>query len=145
MSKVDPVGFIPKGWGHEVIVANSEKYCGKILFIAKGRKFSLHYHPVKEEHFYVISGKAILQEGISEKADTDPDSFFQYPIPDVLIRGIPSGIVPIALKESELNPGDIVWMRPNTLHRIIALQDTYIAEFSTQHFEEDSIRVEKGD
>jgi len=30
-------------------------------------------------------------------------------------------------------------------HRMEALEDTVMFEFSTEHFDEDSIRIEKGD
>ena len=30
---------VPKGWGHEVIIANNELYCGKLLVFKKGANF----------------------------------------------------------------------------------------------------------
>ena len=32
----EPVKRVPKGWGHELWIANCEKYCGKLLYIKKG-------------------------------------------------------------------------------------------------------------
>ena len=52
----DPTGFVPKGWGFEKWIANSEKYCGKLLFIAKGKQCSWHYHRQKDEVFFIQSG-----------------------------------------------------------------------------------------
>ncbi|MCK5138485.1 MAG: cupin domain-containing protein [Thermodesulfovibrionia bacterium] len=55
---------VTKVWGHEVWVVNAEQagYCGKILFVrgtwsSSGR---YHYHLLKDETFYVISGVLIL-------------------------------------------------------------------------------------
>ena len=52
---------IEKAWGYELILANTEKYCGKILHINKGWKCSLHYHKIKDETFYVLSGEVIIE------------------------------------------------------------------------------------
>ena len=52
----EPVKFVSKGWGYEKWIVNCEKYCGKLLFIAKGKKCSWHYHRKKDEVFYVQSG-----------------------------------------------------------------------------------------
>lgn len=45
--------FVEKSWGHEDWIANSPLYCGKDLFIKKGKWLSLHYHKLKTETFYV--------------------------------------------------------------------------------------------
>ena len=34
----EPVKYVPKGWGYEKWIANCEKYCGKLLFIVKGKQ-----------------------------------------------------------------------------------------------------------
>jgi len=47
---------VPKGWGEELIITNNEKYCGKILRFKKGFMFSMHYHMIKDETWYVNSG-----------------------------------------------------------------------------------------
>jgi hypothetical protein len=41
--------FVDKGWGNEIIFANNEKYCGKLLNFSAGKKFSMHYHLLKDE------------------------------------------------------------------------------------------------
>ena len=51
--------FVPKGWGFEKWFHNSDKYCGKLLYFVKG-KCSWHYHKIKDEVFYVQSGKIIV-------------------------------------------------------------------------------------
>ena len=37
MQASDPIKFVSKGWGYEKWIANSPSYCGKLLFIAKGK------------------------------------------------------------------------------------------------------------
>ncbi len=40
---------IIKGWGYEIWITNNEKYCGKLLCFEEGKKFSMHYHMIKDE------------------------------------------------------------------------------------------------
>jgi len=55
-------GKVKKGWGHELIWATNEKYCGKIMVFEKiGAKFSMHFHKEKEETWFVNSGKFLLK------------------------------------------------------------------------------------
>ena len=49
--------FVPKGWGYEDWLVNKDEYCGKLLFIKKNKKFSWHYHKLKDETFYIHTGK----------------------------------------------------------------------------------------
>jgi len=44
-----------------------------------------------------------------------------------------------------LNKGDKFHVYRGLRHQMIALEDTELFEFSTQHFDEDSYRVIKGD
>jgi len=44
---------VPKGWGEEIIICNHELYCGKLLRFKQGAKFSMHYHMIKDETWYV--------------------------------------------------------------------------------------------
>ena len=60
------IKFVPKGWGFEKWIVNCEQYCGKLLYIAKGRKCSWHYHNKKDEDFYVQSGKIKIKYGWSD-------------------------------------------------------------------------------
>jgi mannose-6-phosphate isomerase-like protein (cupin superfamily) len=80
--------YVPKGWGYEDWLVNKKEYCGKLLFFKKGKRCSWHYHELKDETFYVHSGR---------------------------------------------------------LRVVFGLTDVEMFEFSTQHFDEDSIRIEKGD
>jgi mannose-6-phosphate isomerase-like protein (cupin superfamily) len=48
---------VPKGWGEELIIENNNKYCGKLLIFKAGCKFSMHYHMIKDETWYVDKGE----------------------------------------------------------------------------------------
>jgi hypothetical protein len=46
----------------------------------------------------------------------------------------------------ELGEGEAILLRPGDVHRFTGLADeTWIFEFSTQHFDTDSHRIQKGD
>jgi mannose-6-phosphate isomerase-like protein (cupin superfamily) len=54
---------VDKTWGYEVWLENNELYCGKILHCFKDKWSSqgkYHYHKIKDETFYVLKGKVIL-------------------------------------------------------------------------------------
>ena len=112
-----PYKFVPKGWGYEKWFCNNEKFCGKLLFLAAGKKLSIHFHKLKWEFFYIHKGKVIIYHG-NEK--------------DSLTKEI-------------LKQGDVFEVPIGLIHRLEAIEDSEVFEFSTQHFDEDSIRIEKGD
>jgi mannose-6-phosphate isomerase-like protein (cupin superfamily) len=109
---------VPKGWGEEIIIENNEMYCGKILRFKAGCKFSMHYHMIKDETWYVNSGKFIYRWIDTETAD---------------------------VTEQHLKVGDVVRQRPGQPHQLEALTDGEVFEVSTHHEDKDSYRVWKGD
>lgn len=111
-----------KGWGYEDWIANKKEYCGKLLLFEKGKKCSIHYHKLKDETFFLFSGK--LKVLLS-------DSLEDYE----------------AGKKEEiiLNAGECLYIWPGRVHRMEAVEESNLMEFSTEHFEEDSYRIEKGD
>ena len=109
---------VPKGWGEELIIENNEMYCGKLLIFKKGCRFSMHYHLIKDETWYVDKGEFLYRWIDTETAETI---------------------------EQKLKVGDVVRQRVGQPHQLIALTDGTIFEVSTQHFDEDSYRVVKGD
>jgi quercetin dioxygenase-like cupin family protein len=113
------IEWVPKGWGGEKIICNTDEYCGKVLCFIKGKKCSYHYHIQKDETFYVQSGKILLKYG-------DMDNIEES-------------------KEIILKKGDKYHIYRGLRHQMIALEDTELFEFSTTDFSEDSIRVIKGD
>ena len=122
MNKLEPIESecckIPKGWGHELVLVNNEKYCGKILFFKNGCKFSMHYHLKKDETWYISEGEFIYRWIDTDKAET---------------------------KETILRVGDSVRQFPGMPHQLEALTDGVVFEVSTQHFDSDSYRIWKGD
>lgn len=107
-----------RGWGYELWIENCVEYCGKLLFIAAGKRCSLHFHMQKKETMYLASGRVLISM-------IDPDDGQRYPV--------------------TLDPGDSVLIMPGQVHQIHALEDSFLYEFSTMHREMDSYRVEKGD
>ena len=118
-SSTQEIKFVPKGWGFEKWIVNCSEYCGKLLYFVKGRKCSWHYHIKKDEVFYIQSGK--IKVYFSDNDD---------------LKGS---------KEIVLGPGDNFHVYRGLRHRMEAIEDTELFEFSTQHFDSDSIRLEKGD
>lgn len=111
-------GQVEKGWGSEHIWASSDKYCSKFLNFNRGAKFSMHFHRDKDESWYVLSGKFIVEWIDTHDAGTYSQS---------------------------LQPGD-VWHNPPLLpHRITCLEGGTIIEVSTPDSVEDNYRVLPGD
>ena len=54
---------VEKPWGHELIWALTEAYCGKVLFVKAGAALSLQFHSEKDESWLVQSGRAKLELG----------------------------------------------------------------------------------
>lgn len=117
-SKRDASQFVPKGWGSEIIFANNDLYCGKLLNFNKGAKFSMHFHLIKDETWYVAKGKFLLHW-----IDTDTS----------------------ARLTEVISVGDVVRNRQGEPHQLEALEDSTIFEVSTRHFDSDSYRIEPGD
>jgi mannose-6-phosphate isomerase-like protein (cupin superfamily) len=105
---------VEKPWGHELIWALSEDYCGKVLFVQAGASLSLQFHREKDESWLVQSGRAKLELG------------------EVGAR---------VLNEEVIGPGAAFRFRPGTVHRVTAIEDTTIIEVSTPHLD-DVVRLE---
>jgi len=114
-----PMKFVPKGWGFEKWIVNNEEYCGKLLYFVKGKRCSWHYHKLKDEVFYIQSGKMLVKYSDGDNIDK--------------------------AKELILERGDNFHVYRGLRHQMLALEDTELFEFSTQHFDSDSHRIEKGD
>ena len=114
-----PMKYVEKGWGYEKWIVNKEAYCGKLLFFEKGKRCSWHYHLVKDEVFYLQSGRMIVKYG-----DGDNPEF---------------------ANEIILEPGQNFYVYPGLRHQMLALEDSELFEFSTEHFDSDSYKVKKGD
>jgi hypothetical protein len=52
------LGKVDKGWGFELVFANNEKYCGKLLIFDRvGAKTSLVFHKEKYKSWFINAGK----------------------------------------------------------------------------------------
>ena len=106
---------VPKGWGEEIIITNNELYCGKLMRFKEGAKFSMHYHMIKDETWYVQKGA------------------FQFDWIDTENGKLNTKIIV---------PGQVVYIQKGLPHQLTSLIDNSIVfEVSTEHFDEDSYRV----
>lgn len=110
---------IEKPWGREIIFANNEMYCGKLLvFDDEGSKSSMHFHMTKHETFYVQKGSFKIMWINTVDAST------QYDV---------------------LSVGDTWVNEPGAPHQIEALEDdSVLIEVSTTHYDDDSFRIMPG-
>lgn len=51
---------VTKTWGKEFWLVNNSQYCAKLLYLDKGATCSCHYHKIKRETFYCLSGSVAL-------------------------------------------------------------------------------------
>ena len=117
ITKKLPVEIVPKGWGKEIIFVNNDEYCGKILCFNKGKKFSMHYHVLKKETWYVAKGKFILTW-------IEPEG----------------GVI----HTEYMNVGDVITNERGEAHQLEAVEDSEVFEVSTKHYDNDSYRIWKG-
>jgi mannose-6-phosphate isomerase len=105
---------VEKPWGHELIWALTDSYCGKVLFVKAGHALSLQFHREKDESWFVQSGRAKLELGeVGEPV----------------------------LKEEVVAAGAAFHYTPGTVHRVTAIEDTTILEVSTPQID-DVVRLE---
>ena len=118
VNNLDPWAYeterVEKPWGYELIWAVSDVYVGKVLFVRAGHSLSLQFHKLKDESWYVQGGRAELELADAGQA--------------VLVSEIVSA-------------GAAFRLRPGTVHRVTALEDTTILEVSTPELD-DVVRLE---
>jgi len=114
------LGKVDKGWGFELVFANSDKYCGKLLvFERAGAKTSLVFHKEKAKSWFVNAGK------------------FRITYIDVSTGEI---------KQSELGEGqtaDFGQLGPHQVEALVA--NSVIFEVGTADYVEDRFRLAPGD
>ena len=111
-------GYVEKGWGHELIWATNEKYCGKMMHFTTGARFSMHFHREKEETWYVQSGQFVVRWIDTKTAEQHEQ---------ILVEGA-------------------VWHNPPCMpHQLVCLQEGTVVEVSTPDSVEDNYRVQPGD
>ena len=104
---------VDKPWGHELIWALTDRYCGKILFVRGGECLSLQYHRERDESWYVLEGRAVLEFG---SVDGPRETI-------------------------EIGAGDAFRFAPRMVHRVSAIDDTRILEVSTPEID-DLVRLD---
>jgi mannose-6-phosphate isomerase-like protein (cupin superfamily) len=107
---------VEKKWGHELWIHNDTDYCGKLLVFTKsGNKFSMHYHMIKDETWYVQKGAFQFDWIDTENGERC---------------------------YTQIQEGDVVEIKKGLPHQLTALtEEATIFEVSTQHFDEDSYRI----
>ena len=114
------IGKVDKGWGFELVFANNDKYCGKLLvFDRAGAKTSLVFHKEKAKSWFINAGR------------------FKVTFIDVVTSEI---------KQSELSEGQTADFGQLGPHQIEALVDnSIIFEVGTADYIEDRFRLAPGD
>jgi hypothetical protein len=114
------LGKIDKGWGFEIIFANNDRYCGKLLvFERAGAKTSLVFHKEKRKSWFVNAGK------------------FKVKYIDVATGEVKEAILEEGKTAdfAELGPHQIEALAPNSI----------IFEVGTGDYVEDRFRLAPGD
>ena len=114
-----PMKHVPKGWGWERWIVNNEEYCGKLMFFEKDKRCSWHYHVLKDEVFYLQSGLMIVKYSDGDDLES--------------------------AEQIVLGPGENFHVYRGLRHQMVAIEYSELFEFSTQHFDNDSHRILKGD
>ena len=108
-------------WGKEEIIVNTDDYCGKKLHIREGHRFSLQFHKIKDETFYVEKGLILLEKGEDGEAEKNPK----------------------VIKHIVLKEGDIMRIPQYTIHRCGSLKgESTIIEVSTHHEDSDTYKLD---
>jgi len=105
---------VDKPWGWELIWAETDRFAGKVLFVRAGESLSLQFHRVKDEAWFVQTGRAKIELGNAGDA---------------------------VLNEEIVAAPAYFRFEPGTVHRITALEDTTVIEVSTAELD-DVVRLE---
>jgi len=108
--------IVPKTWGTEFWLANTELYCLKILKIIPGFQCSIHCHKKKDETFIGISGAVLLAfHDLHGKKTT----------------------------ELAIGPGNCLRIEPKQYHSFTCHNVSWIMEVSTRHDDADVVRIQE--
>ena len=107
---------VDKKWGYELWIHNDTDYCGKLLVFTKsGNKFSMHYHMIKDETWYVQKGAFQFDWIDTENGERC---------------------------YTQIQEGDVIEIKKGLPHQLTALtEEAIVFEVSTQHFDDDSYRI----
>lgn len=114
------LGKIDKGWGFELVFANNDKYCGKLLvFERAGAKTSLVFHKDKAKSWFVNAGK------------------FKVKFIDVATGEVKEAVL------EEGQTADFGQLGPHQVESLVA--NSVIFEVGTGDYVEDRFRLAPGD
>lgn len=82
-----------KVWGKEEWIVNTPAYCGKFLYLKKGKRCSMHYHKNKDETFYILSGKVLMEVKGEEKIMRKGDSQHITPLMRHRFNGLEESVI----------------------------------------------------
>jgi len=99
---------VEKPWGYELLLARTDRYAGKMLFVCAGRRLSLQHHARKDETLFLLAGEAVL-----------------------LLGGLTAEPVPHRMARDRSYR-----VRAGQRHRLEALTDARILEISTPEMED---------
>lgn len=96
----------PKPWGTELLVAETPRYIGKVLWMKAGHGGHLQHHAQKDEAFYLFDGRCLVryQDAAGE------------------------------LQVVQMIPGMAFHVPPGAVHQVEALEDSVLFEASTPVF-----------
>jgi len=109
--------IVPKLWGTEFWIVNTELYCLKFLKIIPGYRCSVHCHKKKDETFIGVSGYVLLN----------------FHDQETCVRTGGEGI----------GPGDSYRIKPKQFHSFEANNVSWIMEVSTSHDDADVVRIQE--
>lgn len=110
--------IIPKGWGYELEIINSDLYCSKILHFHTGKIGSFHFHLNKTETWYISGGEFVVTT-----SNPQTGQLYNY----------------------TLRAGDILHIPNGVCHQVRCLSEGDIFETSTKHSDDDTYRLAGGD
>lgn len=105
-----PTQYVEKPWGYELWFANdiTQNYCGKLLHIDAGQKFSMHFHLNKHETFYVLNGRVTLRALNFKTSEV---------ITTIYVQGDAIVVPPFSPHQLEAHDGDVNIIEVSTYHR----------------------------
>lgn len=109
--------IVKKGWGFEFIPISTDDYCLKMLVFYPSKRFSDHYHLIKNEAWYCLQGKFIGKM-------TSLDG---------------------TINESIFKKGEVLEISTGLSHQLLAIEPSIIIEVSTKDDFLDSYRIKRGD
>ena len=114
------LGQVDKGWGFELVFANNDKYCGKLLIFERaGAKTSLVFHKEKAKSWFVNAGK------------------FKVKFIDVATGEVKEAVL------EEGQTADFGQLGPHQIESLVA--NSVIFEVGTGDYVEDRFRLAPGD